>query len=58
VPGVQWSDVWSGSVQSEFLGVPTRFAGVDELIRMKQATASADKDLPDLDRLKGLQKKS
>ena len=57
VPGVQWSDVWNGSVQSEFLEVPTRFAGVDELIRMKQATASADKDLPDVERLKGLQKK-
>jgi hypothetical protein len=57
VPGVHWRDVWSGSVNSEFLGVPTRFAGVDELIRMKQATASADKDLPDVERLKGLQKK-
>jgi hypothetical protein len=57
VPGVEWRDVWNGSVESEFLGVPTRFAGVDELIRMKQATASADKDLPDVERLRIIQKK-
>lgn len=58
VPGVEWSDVWNGSVQSEFLGVPTRFAGVDELIRMKQATGSADKDLPDVARLEAIRKKT
>lgn len=57
VPGVTWSDVWDGSVEGDFLGVPTRFAGVDELIRMKRATASPEKDLPDLERLHDIQKK-
>jgi hypothetical protein len=57
MPGVEWSEVWAGSVKSEFLGVPTRFAGVDELIRMKEATAGAEKDLPDIARLKRLQTK-
>ena len=57
VPGVTWADVWNGSVESDFLGVPTRFAGVDELIRMKRATASPEKDLPDLERLNQIQKK-
>ncbi len=33
VPGVEWSDVWNGRVESELLGVPTAFAGVNELIR-------------------------
>jgi hypothetical protein len=28
VPGVEWSEVWSGSIESRFLGVDTRFAGV------------------------------
>jgi hypothetical protein len=57
VPGVAWADVWNGSVASDFLGVPTRFAGVDELIRMKRATANPEKDLPDLERLNQIQKK-
>lgn len=56
VPGVEWAEVWDGSVESEFRGVPTRFAGVDELIKMKSATRSPEKDLPDLERLKSLQK--
>jgi hypothetical protein len=54
VPGVNWEDVWNGRVESEFLGVRTWFAGVDELIRMKSATGNAEKDLPDLQRLKAL----
>ena len=56
VPGVEWSDVWNGRVESEFLGVPTAFAGVDELIRMKRATGNAEKDLPDLQRLELIRK--
>lgn len=28
VPGVEWRDVLSGSVESRFWAVPTRFAGV------------------------------
>jgi hypothetical protein len=56
VPGVEWQDVWSGRVESAFLGVPTAFAGIDELIRMKRATANAEKDLPDVLRLELLRK--
>lgn len=51
VPGVTWQDVWNGRVEGEFLGVSTSFAGIDELIRMKRATANAEKDLPDVRRL-------
>jgi hypothetical protein len=56
VPGVEWREVWNGSVVSELLGVLTRFAGVDELIRMKRATGNPEKDLPDLERLRGVQR--
>ena len=51
VPGVDWKGVWNGRVESEFLGVPTAFAGVDELILMKRATGRSEKDIPDLQRL-------
>ena len=56
VPGVTWEEVWEGRVAGEFLGVPTFFAGVDELIKMKQATAGVEKDLPDVQRLQALRK--
>jgi hypothetical protein len=56
VPGVSWEDVWNGRVESEFLGVRTAFAGVNELIQMKRATANAEKDLPDVHRLEALLK--
>jgi hypothetical protein len=56
VPGVTWDDVWNGCVEGVFLGVPTRFAGIDELIRMKRATGNAEKDLPDLQRLEAIRK--
>lgn len=54
VPGVEWQDVWNGRVESELLGVPTFFAGIDELIRMKRATGNAEKDLPDVQRLEAI----
>jgi hypothetical protein len=54
VPGVEWADVWNGRIESELLGVPTVFAGVDELIRMKRATGHVEKDLPDVQRLEAL----
>lgn len=57
VPGVEWEDVWNGRVESEFLGVRTSFAGLDELIRMKRATGNAEKDLPDLQRLEAMRKR-
>ncbi len=56
VPGVEWEDVWGGRLESEFLGVRTAFAGVDELVRMKRATGNPEKDLPDLQRLEEIQK--
>jgi hypothetical protein len=57
VPGVEWEEVWSGRVESTFLGVPTSFAGVDDLIRMKRATGNPEKDLPDVQRLEGIRNK-
>lgn len=56
VPGVKWEDVWKGRVESTFLGVPTSFAGVDDLIRMKRATGNVEKDLPDVQRLEAIRK--
>jgi len=56
VPGVDWEDVWKGRVESTFLGVPTSFAGVDDLIRMKRATGNVEKDLPDVQRLEAIRK--
>jgi hypothetical protein len=54
VPGASWEEIWRGRVESELLGVPTSFAGVEELIRMKRATGNAEKDLPDVQRLEAL----
>jgi hypothetical protein len=56
VPGVKWEDVWNGRVESTFLGVPTSFAGVDDLIRMKRATGNVERDLPDVQRLEAIRK--
>jgi hypothetical protein len=52
--GLCRQDLWNGRTEGEFLGVPTAFAGVDELIRMKRATGDAEKDLPDVQRLQAL----
>jgi hypothetical protein len=57
VPGVEWEDLWNGRVESELLGIPTSFAGIDELIRMKTATGDPAKDLPDVQRLEALRMK-
>jgi hypothetical protein len=54
VPGVTWENVWSHRVPGELRGVPTSFAGIDELIAMKTATAHPEKDLPDVERLRVL----
>ncbi len=51
---MSWEDVWNGRIESEFIGVRTSFAGVNELIRMKRATGNAEKDLPDVQRLEAL----
>lgn len=56
VPGVEWNEVWAGRVEGEFLGVPTFFAGLDELIRMKRAAGRPETDLPDLHRLERLKR--
>lgn len=54
VPGVTWKSVWERRLGGELLGVPTQFAGIDDLIAMKQATGRSDKDVPDLERLRRL----
>ncbi len=51
VPGGDWKTVNSRSVEGEFLGVPTRFASLEDLIAMKRAAGRPEKDLPDLARL-------
>jgi hypothetical protein len=58
VPGPEWIAIWNGRVAGEFAGVSTNFAGPDELIAMKEATGGAEKDLPDLIRLRELKRKS
>jgi hypothetical protein len=58
VPGPPWAEIWKGRVAGEFAGVPTHFAGPDELIAMKEATGGAEKDLPDLIRLREMKRKS
>jgi hypothetical protein len=54
VPGVTWEKVHRGRVQGELLGVPTSFAGLDDLIAMKEAAGRPEKDIPDLKRLEKL----
>ncbi len=54
VPGVSWETVWKNRVPGQLLGVKTSFASLDDLIAMKQATGRAEKDHPDLKRLKKL----
>ena len=57
VPGVEWPEVWRRRVAGEFLGVPTHFASVEDLIAMKEATGRIDKDLPDIERLRALRER-
>lgn len=54
VPGANWEGVWTRKVSGELLGVPTFFACLDDLIAMKEAAGRAEKDLPDLKRLRRL----
>lgn len=54
VPGATWDSVWERRVPGELLGVPTHFAGIDDLIAMKEAVGREDKDVPDLKRLRRL----
>lgn len=56
VPGATWESIWKNRVPGDLLGVPTAFAGVDDLIAMKAAAGRPEKDLPDLKRLQKLQK--
>jgi len=46
VPGVEWPEVWRRRVAGEFLGAPTHFASVEDLIAMKEATGRTDKGPP------------
>ncbi len=57
VPGATWESVWQNRVQGELLGVPTAFAGLEDLISMKEAAGRTEKDLPDLRRLKKLKER-
>lgn len=57
VPGVEWDEVWEHRVAGEFAGVSTHFAGLDQLIAMKEASGRREKDLPDLKRLKRLRQR-
>lgn len=52
VSGATWEEVRSRQVSGEILGVPANFAGLDDIIRMKEAGGKPEKDLPDLKRLK------
>jgi len=47
VAGATFEEVWAGRVQDRFGDTPTAFAGLDDLIRMKEA-AGRPKDLEDL----------
>ena len=57
VPGVTWEGVASRRVSAAFQGVPTFFAGLDDLIAMKDASGRREKDLPDLKRLRRLRER-
>jgi len=57
VPGPPWEKIWAGRVAGEFRGVSVSFVGLDELIEMKATTASPEKDLPDLIRLRELRRR-
>jgi hypothetical protein len=50
--------VWERKVDGEFRGVPCYFASLDDLIAMKEAAGRAEKDLPDLRRLRKLKDSS
>lgn len=47
VKGVSFDEVWSGRVEDRIGETPAAFAGLDDLIRMKEA-AGRPKDLEDL----------
>ena len=57
VPGSDWEGVWARRVCEEFLGVPTQFASLEDLILMKEAAARPAKDIPDLKRLRKLKER-
>jgi predicted nucleotidyltransferase len=57
VPGATWESVWEHRVPGELQGIPTAFAGIDDLIDMKRAAGRSEKDLPDLKRLEKLKAK-
>lgn len=57
VAGTTWNAVWNSKVKAEIDGVPSYFASLDELIKMKKA-AGRDKDLDDLQYLKKIKRLS
>lgn len=57
VPGITWDTLWENREAGELLGVPTSFAAVGDLIKMKAAAGRVEKDVPDLRRLRELQRR-
>jgi len=57
VPGATWEQVWRNKRPGELMGVPTHFAGIDDLISMKKAANRREKDQPDVRRLRRLKEK-
>lgn len=53
-PGAEWESVWARRIPGEFIGVPTFFASIDDLIAMKEAAGRPEKDRPDVRRLRRL----
>ncbi|HEX5009383.1 MAG TPA: nucleotidyltransferase [Planctomycetota bacterium] len=57
VPDAEWKGVRERSSVGDFQGVPTRFASLEDLIAVKEATGRPEKDLPDVRRLRKLQQR-
>lgn len=56
VAGASFEEVWNGRIEDRLQGTPVFFAGLDDLIRMKQA-AGRPKDIEDLRALTELRKR-
>ena len=56
VTSTTWENVWRSKVRDKFNDIPTYFASLDELIKMKKA-AGRGKDLDDLNYLLKIKKK-
>jgi predicted nucleotidyltransferase len=57
VAGAEFDQVWSGRVEDRIGETPAAFAGLDDLIRMKEA-AGRPKDVEDLKALRRIKRRS